>query len=79
MKRHVCPAHGKSPDKIDSSKRNDDRAHAGDHAVLRQCVENLAKSILPPGLQPGHEKKVHQPGIEPGSRRWQRCILPLDH
>ena len=24
-------------------------------------------------------KKMHQPGIEPGSHRWQRCILPLDH
>ncbi len=23
--------------------------------------------------------KVHQPGIEPGSHRQQRCILPLDH
>ena len=23
--------------------------------------------------------KMHQPGIEPGSHRWQRCILPLDH
>ena len=22
---------------------------------------------------------LHQPGIEPGSHRWQRCILPLDH
>ena len=22
---------------------------------------------------------VHRPGIEPGSHRWQRCILPLDH
>ena len=22
---------------------------------------------------------VHQPGIKPGSHRWQRCILPLDH
>ena len=22
---------------------------------------------------------MHQPGIEPGSHRWQRCILPLDH
>ena len=21
----------------------------------------------------------HQPGIEPGPHRWQRCILPLDH
>ena len=24
-------------------------------------------------------RKMHQPGIEPGSHRWQRCILPLDH
>ena len=24
-------------------------------------------------------KLMHQPGIEPGSHRWQRCILPLDH
>ena len=24
-------------------------------------------------------KYMHQPGIEPGSHRWQRCILPLDH
>ena len=23
--------------------------------------------------------KLHQPGIEPGSHRWQRCILALDH
>ena len=22
---------------------------------------------------------MQQPGIEPGSHRWQRCILPLDH
>ena len=22
---------------------------------------------------------MHQPGIKPGSHRWQRCILPLDH
>ena len=22
---------------------------------------------------------MHQPEIEPGSHRWQRCILPLDH
>ena len=25
------------------------------------------------------ENKMHQPGIEPGSHRWQRCILPLNH
>ena len=22
---------------------------------------------------------MHQPGVKPGSHRWQRCILPLDH
>ena len=22
---------------------------------------------------------MHQPGIEPGSHRWRRCFLPLDH
>ena len=27
-----------------------------------------------------HDKvHLHQPGIEHGSHRWQRCILPLDH
>ena len=30
-------------------------------------------------LSPTHENNVHQPGIEPGSHRWQRSILPLDH
>ena len=29
-----------------------------------------------PKTSVGH---MHQPGIEPGSHRWQRCILPLDH
>ncbi len=24
-------------------------------------------------------KEMHQPEIEPGSHRWRRCILPLDH
>ena len=24
------------------------------------------------------EKNMHQPGIEPGSKRWQRSILPLN-
>ena len=26
-----------------------------------------------------HNGEMHQPGIEPGTHRWQRCILPLDH
>eukprot|EP00959_Pyramimonas_sp_CCMP1952_P172077 3595496-Pyramimonas_sp.AAC.1 len=32
------------------------------------------------GCKPrGRPRIVHQLGIEPGSHRWQRCILPLDH
>ena len=38
---------------------------------------NVHVDKLPPAT--GKPKKVHQPGIEPGSHRWQRCILPLDH
>ena len=30
-------------------------------------------------LSPIHENNVHQPGTEPGSHRWRRRILPLDH
>ena len=25
------------------------------------------------------QKEVREPGLEPGSRRWQRHIVPLDH
>ena len=25
------------------------------------------------------EKEVREPGLEPGSSRWQRPIVPLDH
>ena len=24
-------------------------------------------------------KKMHQPGVEPGSAAWKAAILPLDH
>jgi hypothetical protein len=33
-------------------------------------------------FQPARNRKIresHQPGTKPGSHRWQRCILPLDH
>ena len=30
-------------------------------------------------LKPQVVIQMHQLGIEPGSHRWQRCILPLDH
>ncbi len=25
------------------------------------------------------KKKMHQPGVEPGSAAWKAAILPLDH
>ncbi len=42
-----------------------------------KCGGQASRSFFPSLLTPGG--KVHQPGIEPGSHRWQRCILPLDH
>ena len=35
--------------------------------------DTLSCLFLPPTVH------LHQPGIEPGSHRWQRCVLPLDH
>ena len=34
-------------------------------------LEKLIKSFK--------RKKVHKPGVEPGSERWQRSILPLNY
>ena len=34
---------------------------------------------LPVGTIARDSRNMHQPGIEPGSHQWQRCILPLDH
>ena len=42
-------------------------------AFLRGHIATLSLIISSGSLQ------MHQPGIEPGSHRWQRCILPLDH
>ena len=39
----------------------------------------LLASCVRCGLGQAHGDQMHQPGIEPGSHRWQRCILPLDH
>ena len=36
-------------------------------------LDTLSCLFLPPIVH------LHQPGIEPGSHRWQRCIPPLDH
>ena len=55
--------------------------------TTRLTTLHLSSCIEAPTLDPGRLKrvhrsgkgKVHQPGIEPGSRRWQRRILPLDH
>ena len=59
--------------------------HAGGPGFNPQSVHggvegNLLARSEKCDLWHGQSKsKVHQPGIEPGSHRWQRCILPLDH
>ena len=40
--------------------------------VLQTLVVRCCRFVFQHG-------NMHQPGIEPGSHRWQRCILPLDH
>ena len=51
----------------------------------RQSSESFGKTahFILQQSQTAHEDcllvHMHQPGIEPGSHRWQRCILPLDH
>ena len=50
-------------------------------AVMSLSVSASCAPLTSPShpLSPTHENNVHQPGIEPGSHRWQGCILPLDH
>ena len=50
----------------------------GSHVTVSLCFLCPLTSPSHP-LSPAHENNVHQPGIEPGSHQWQRCILPLDH
>ena len=56
-------------------------------SLLVQPAKTLGSCAMP-GIRNSNElqpdiwditQKMHQPGIEPGSHRWQRCILPLDH
>ena len=50
--------------------------HARDH---RQCVVQWRPRLWRCQAKLSSVQRVHRPGIEPGSHRWQRCILPLDH
>ena len=63
-----------------SSAKSASQLHSspGSHVTVSLCFLCPLTSPSHP-LSPTHENNVHQPGIEPGSHRWQRCILPLDH
>jgi hypothetical protein len=57
------------------------------HIIDATLARANSTAICDPALaglqfQPARHRKIcklHQPGIEPGSHQWQRCILPLDH
>ena len=51
----------------------------GSRVTVSLCFLCSPLTSPPYPLSPTHENSVHQPGIEPGLHRWQRCILPLDH
>ena len=42
-----------------------------DHRTRNKKIEREGKKLK--------QKRMHQPGIEPGSVPWQGTILPLDH
>ena len=50
---------------------------------LKNGVENPKNITLTLTITKTNMYEVYEPdasaGIEPGSHRWQRCILPLDH
>ena len=64
-----------------SSAKSASQLHSspGSHVTVSLCF--LCCPLTSPShpLSPTHENNVPQSGIEPGSRRWQRCVLPLDH
>jgi hypothetical protein len=57
------------------------------HRIDATLARANSTAICDPALaglqfQPARHRKIcklHQPRIESGSHRWQRCILPLDH
>jgi hypothetical protein len=57
------------------------------HRIDATLARANSTAICDPALaglqfQPARHRKIcklHQPGIKPGSHRWQRYILPLDH
>ena len=48
------------------------------HECLPDSISQHGARLVPAG-NVWFWKRMHQPGIEPGSHQWQRCILPLDH
>ena len=58
-----------------------DQGHSTMNKQLRTTFGNnmLAIIVLHSAMLWTISEEMHQPGIEPGSHRWQRCILPLDH
>ena len=54
-------------------------SHAQPRGLWRGAVCHAAVCCQARGSKAARRLKLHQPGIEPGSHRWRRCILPLDH
>ena len=61
------------------SDRDDSLATRLTTLHLALCAEAPVSDPGPNRVHGNGNGKVHQPGIEPRSHRWQRCILPLDH
>ena len=57
------------------------REAAHRHCIhTRRCRDNHRITPMVDATTAREEaRNMHQPGIEPRSHRWQRCILPLDH
>ena len=80
------PNSSRSDDRLDSLKRRD-------IDVKKTSKQKFVYSSMPCGevvcvevkREPQNKNEVtekvfmHRPGIEPGARRWQRRILPLNH
>ena len=81
LPRALNVAYGPGQNTAKPQRRLDCTAHTKRIAHLyvspasRPCAPVLARAVRCPFAA----MQLHQPGIEPGSHRWQGCILPLDH
>ena len=66
--------------KTSYSEHLDSREWLGLSRALTACLWAMIMEYAP-GVDKASNvlRAMHQPGVEPGSHRWQRCILPLDH